>query len=406
MQDAATTAAPALHTVRSAADTDSLHTTLGVLGGGQLGRMLVHAAQRMGYATVVLDPAPDSPAGQASHNQIVAAYDEQAGWDQLAEACDGLTTEFENVPAAALEYLAARKPVSPPAQAVAKAQDRIEEKRHFTACGVRCAPWLAVQTEADLEAAAALLPGILKTARMGYDGKGQAVCHTADELRQAWSNMGRVACVLEQKLALALECSVIVARGADGHIVNFQPQRNVHHGGILATTYAFAGAVPVALSDALVEATRRIAEGLEYVGVLCVEYFVLQDGSWVVNEMAPRPHNSGHYTIDACEHSQFDLQVRTTMNLPLVQPRHHSPSIMLNLLGDAWYRHGERIIPPWEAIQQLPGVQLHLYGKQDVKPGRKMGHVTLTAATVDELQDKAVRVAGLLHLPFERLDVA
>ena len=143
MQEAPTSAAPALHTVRSATDTDSLHTTLGVLGGGQLGRMLVHAAQRMGYATVVLDPAPDSPAGQASHNQIVAAYDDQAGWDQLADACDGLTTEFENVPAAALEYLAARKPVSPPAQAVAKAQDRIEEKRHFTACGVRCAPWLA-----------------------------------------------------------------------------------------------------------------------------------------------------------------------------------------------------------------------------------------------------------------------
>ncbi len=394
--------------VRSSSDTDSLRTTLGVLGGGQLGRMLVHAAQRMGYDTVVLDPVADSPAGQASHDQIQATYDDTEGWATLAERCDAITTEFENVPAAALAWLATRKPVSPPAQAVAKAQDRILEKQHFTQCGVRCAPYVAITSAADLEEVdEGIFPAILKTAHMGYDGKGQAVVRNADELVQAWQAMGHVPCVLEKKLALALECSVIVARSADGTVVNFQPQRNVHHGGILATTYSFAGAVPAHLADALVRATERVAEGLDYVGVLCVEYFILQDGSWVVNEMAPRPHNSGHYTIDACEHSQFDLQVRTTMRLPLVQPRHHSPAIMLNLLGDAWFdSEGAQRMPPWDKVQALPGVQLHLYGKQEVKPGRKMGHITITAATVAELQDKAATVAGLVGLPFERLSVA
>ena len=242
---------------------------------------------------------------------------------------------------------------------------------------------------------------------MGYDGKGQVTVRTPAELAQAWQELGQVACVLEQRLPLKLECSVIVARNHQGDVVHFQPQRNVHHNGILATTYAFEGAVPKALAQELVEATQRITQGLEYVGVLCVEYFILQDGTWVVNEMAPRPHNSGHYTIDACEHSQFDLQVRTTMHLPLVQPRHHSPSIMLNLLGDAWFdSNGQFRIPAWEEVQTLPGVHLHLYGKQDVKPGRKMGHITLTAANIAELQEKAAKVAGVLGLPFEALDVA
>ena len=394
--------------VRSASDTDSLHSTLGVLGGGQLGRMLVHAAQSMGYATVVLDPGADSPAGQASHDQIVAAYSDQAGWQALAQRCDGITTEFENVPAAALEWLAQHKPVSPPASAVAKAQDRLQEKLHFTQCDVRCAPFASIASAQDLAAVPAdLFPGILKTARMGYDGKGQVTVRTPAELAQAWQELGQVACVLEQRLPLKLECSVIVARNHQGDVVHFQPQRNVHHNGILATTYAFEGAVPKALAQELVEATQRIAQGLEYIGVLCVEYFILQDGTWVVNEMAPRPHNSGHYTIDACEHSQFDLQVRTTMHLPLVPPRHHSPSIMLNLLGDAWFDpNGQFRIPAWEEVQTLPGVHLHLYGKQDVKPGRKMGHITLTAANIAELQEKAAKVAGVLGLPFEALDVA
>ena len=382
---------------------DSHPSTLGVLGGGQLGRMLVHAAQRMGYGTVVLDPAADSPAGQTSHHQIVAAYDDRRGWQQLLDACDAITTEFENVPAAALEFLAARKPVSPPAAAVAIAQDRALEKQHFTRCGVPCAPYRAIATADDgAHAPTSLFPAILKTARLGYDGKGQATVSSADTLAQAWQDMGQAPCVLEQKLPLAQECSVIVARSADGAVAHFQPQRNVHHNGVLATTYAFAGAVPAHLSDALVQATMRIAEGLDYVGVLCVEYFILQDGSWIVNEMAPRPHNSGHYTIDACEHSQFDLQVRTTMRLPLVQPRQHSAAVMLNLLGDLWFAQGDaEQTPPWAAVLALPGAHLHLYGKREAKRGRKMGHLNITAATPETARATALKAAALLGIaPF------
>ena len=379
--------------------------TLGILGGGQLGRMLVHAAQSMGYGTVVLDPAANSPAGQAAHRQIVAAYNDTQGWQHLLQACDAITTEFENVPAAALEHLAAHKPVSPPAPAVAKAQNRLHEKQHFDRCQVPCAPYRALNQEADIaQLPADIFPAIIKTARMGYDGKGQVTVHNASQAQAAWQQLGGVPCVIEKLLALALECSVIVARSADGTVVHFEPQRNVHHNGILATTYAFAGAVPAHLAHELVQATTRIAHGLDYTGVLCVEYFILQDGSWVVNEMAPRPHNSGHYTIDACTHSQFDLQVRTTMRLPLVQPRHHSAAILLNLLGDVWLdAAGQPRTPPWAQVLALPGVHLHLYGKQDVKPGRKMGHITITAATAREAQTQAAQVAALLGLPFEAI---
>ena len=377
--------------------------TLGVLGGGQLGRMLVHAAQRMGYGTVVLDPDAHCPAGQAAQRHIVAAYDDADGWQQLLHACDGITTEFENVPAAALDYLAQHTPVSPPAPAVAKAQNRLHEKQHFDHCQVPCAPYRALHHATDaLALPPELFPAIVKTARMGYDGKGQATVADAQQAHDAWLQLGGVPCVIEKKLALALECSVIVARNANGNVVHFEPQRNVHHGGVLATTYAFAGAVPGHLAEQLVQATARIADGLNYVGVLCVEYFILQDGSWVVNEMAPRPHNSGHYTVDACTHSQFDLQVRTTMGLPLVAPRHHSAAVLLNLLGDVWLdAAGQPRTPPWQQVLALPDVHLHLYGKQGVKPGRKMGHITITAATAHEAQAQAAKVAALLNLPFE-----
>ena len=270
------TTTPAAIPPQSSTPTNASPSTLGILGGGQLARMLVHAAQRMGYGTVVLDPTPASPAGQASHSQIEAAYSDPNGWQRLLDASDAITTEFENVPAAALQFLAQSKPVSPPASAVAAAQDRLLEKQHFTQCGVRCAPYHAISTLQDVQSAPpALFPAILKTARLGYDGKGQTQVATLPALEQAWRDMGSVPCVLEQRLPLALECSVIVARNAQGQIVHFAPQRNVHHDGILSTTYAFAGAVPPALADDLVQATARIAQGLQYVGVLCVEYFVL-----------------------------------------------------------------------------------------------------------------------------------
>ncbi|HBH39141.1 MAG TPA: 5-(carboxyamino)imidazole ribonucleotide synthase [Curvibacter sp.] len=374
--------------------------TLGVMGGGQLGRMFVHAAQRMGYFTAVLDPDPSSPAGLVSHHHIQTAYLDEQGLAQLMQRSAAITTEFENVPAPALLTLGAHRPVAPAAQAVAIAQDRAQEKAHFTRCGVPVAPHAVIETAQQLAAVPeALLPGILKTARLGYDGKGQIRVKTRAELVAAWDELQRVPCVLEQMLPLAAECSVIVARGADGQMVNFPVQRNLHRAGILAVTEVYAGNIAPALATQAIEATKSVAAGLNYVGVLCVEFFVLQDGSMVVNEMAPRPHNSGHYSLDACDHSQFDLQVHTLAGLPLVQPRLHSPSIMLNLLGDVWAAHGGT--PPWDRVLALPGTHLHLYGKLDAKPGRKMGHLNITGATVDEVRSTALAAAKILGIePF------
>ena len=323
--------------------------TLGVLGGGQLGRMFVHAAQAMGYFTAVLDADPHSPAGQVSHHHIRADYEDAAGLAELARVSDAITTEFENVPAAALATLAALRPVAPAASAVAIAQDRAQEKAHFMRCGVPCAPYAVIDTAAQLAAVSPnLLPGILKTARMGYDGKGQVRVTTPAELAAAWDSVDQVPCVLEKMLPLALECSVIVARGADGALVNLPVQRNLHRDGILAVTEVYESNLPAALAHQAVAAAKSIANELQYVGVLCVEFFVLQDGSLVVNEIAPRPHNSGHYSQDACDISQFELQVRTLAGLPLVAPRQHSPVVMLNLLGDLWFARGETAqTPPW-----------------------------------------------------------
>ena len=304
------------------------------------------------------------------------------------------------MPAPALRTLGAQRPVAPGADAVAIAQDRAQEKAHFTRCGVPVAPHAVIETAAQLAAVTEdLLPGILKTARMGYDGKGQMRVKTRAELAAAWDELRQVPCVLEKMLPLAAECSVIVARGADGQMVNLPVQRNLHREGILAVTEVFEGNVQSALAAQAVAATRSIAEGLQYVGVLCVEFFILQDGSLVVNEMAPRPHNSGHYSMDACDHSQFDLQVRTLAGLPLVQPRLHSPSIMLNLLGDIWLAF--KGVPPWDQVLALPGAHLHLYGKLDAKPGRKMGHLNITGKTVDEVRANALAAAKILGIaPF------
>ena len=378
-------------------------STLGVLGGGQLGRMFVHTAQAMGYFTAVLDADPTSPAGLVSHHHIETGYEDAAGLAELARVADAVTTEFENVPATALAALGALRPVSPAAGAVAVAQDRAQEKAHFVRCGVPCAPYAVIETAGQLAAVPAdLLPGILKTARMGYDGKGQVRVKTATELAAAWDSVGQVACVLEKMLPLALECSVIVARGADGACVHLPVQRNLHRDGILAVTEVHAGNLPDALTRQAIAGAISIATGLSYVGVLCVEFFVLQDGALVVNEIAPRPHNSGHYSQNACDVSQFELQVRTMAGLPLTQPRQHSPAVMLNLLGDLWFAaDGSGQTPPWAEILALPGTHLHLYGKREAKPGRKMGHLNITADSADAARATALKAAALLGIaPF------
>ena len=385
--------------------------TLGVMGGGQLGRMFVHAAQAMGYFTAVLDPDPASPAGRVAHYHIQTAFDDEQGLAQLMQRCDAITTEFENVPSPALLTLGAHRPVAPNANAVAVAQDRIKEKAHFVASlptsGIGPAPYATITSDELLVAVPAeLLPGILKTARLGYDGKGQIRVKDRAELAAAWTQLQRVPCVLEKMLPLKAECSVIVARGADGQAVSYPVQRNTHIDGILAQTEVFDGTLPAALCDKARTATIAIAHQLGYVGVLCVEYFVIDDGSadgaLVVNEMAPRPHNSGHYTQNACDVSQFEQQVRAMAGLPLREVRQHSPAIMLNLLGDLWFREGADTAarsPAWNQVLALPGTHLHLYGKLDARPGRKMGHLNITGATVAEVKSTAQKAAALLGLP-------
>jgi 5-(carboxyamino)imidazole ribonucleotide synthase len=375
--------------------------TLGVMGGGQLGRMFVHAAQAMGFETAVLDPDAQSPAGRVSHHHIHTTYLDDKGLAALADCSHAITTEFENVPALALQTLALRRPVSPGADAVGIAQDRRAEKAHFDRCGVACAPYVVIETADQLQAVdAGLLPGILKTARMGYDGKGQIRVKTKAQLSQAWAEMNRVPCVLEKLLALEFECSVIVARGRNGDCVNLPVQRNTHRDGILAVTEVHRSNMPFVLSAKAIQASFSIANELNYVGVLCVEFFVVKaPGSTrrqlVVNEIAPRPHNSGHYSMNACDVSQFDLQVRCMAGLPLVQPRQHSPAIMLNLLGDLWPKNGT---PPWGKVLGLPGTHLHLYGKAEARPGRKMGHLNITGTTLRQVQSTARQAAKLLGM--------
>ena len=380
---------------------DGRPVTLGVMGGGQLGRMFVQAAQSMGYFTAVLDPDKTSPAGLVAHYHIDAEYLDEQGLAQLMQRCAAITTEFENVPAPALYTLGAHRPVSPSAESVAICQDRAAEKRHFVKSGVACAPFAVIEAEADLaKVDAALLPGILKTSRLGYDGKGQRRVADRASLASAWSELKHVPCLLEKLLPLRHELSVIVARGADGTVVQLPVQQNLHRDGILAMTQVPAPDIAAETQQRAAESAQRLAHEMSYLGVLCVEFFVLQDGSLVANEMAPRPHNSGHYSIDACDVSQFDLQVRCMAGLPLPAPRLHSSVVMLNLLGDLWFdESGQERSPPWNELLALPGAHLHLYGKAGARRGRKMGHVTITGDDAAGARAVALQVAALLGLP-------
>jgi 5-(carboxyamino)imidazole ribonucleotide synthase len=382
--------------------------TLGVLGGGQLGRMFVQAAQRLGYQTEVYDPDPHSPAGAVAHRHRAADYGDVAALDAFAADCDAVTIEFENVPTQAVRRIAQLRPVSPSAEALGVCQDRAQEKAHFERAGVACVPHRRIESAHDLQAVPQnLLPGILKTARLGYDGKGQVLVADRAALAPAWESLGKVPCLLEQRVPLAAELSVVLARGADGAVVLEPVFGNRHAQGILAVTELPASIEPQQVAQAE-GAARRLAETLDYVGVLCVEFFVLADGSLLANEMAPRPHNSGHATLEATDCSQFELQVRAMARLPLVTPRLVQPAVMLNLLGDAWWpasqhARAEAPTPPrepdWPRVLAWPGVHLHLYGKREPRPGRKMGHLTVTAESLPQARALAHRVATALGLP-------
>ena len=352
--------------------------TLGVLGGGQLGRMFCMAARSMGYRTVVLDPNQASPAGLIADTHICAAYDDVPALQQLAAACAAITTEFENVPASSLQRLEKLKPVHPAAACVQIAQNRITEKNFARDSGISPAPFYEVSTAADLAAAIAVtgLPAILKTTTLGYDGKGQHIVHSLPQAQQAFASMGAVVCVLEKKLSLKLEISALLARNARGEIQCYPTAENEHRQGVLHQTI-----VPARVSAKLTEqaqaAAIKLANAMSYVGVLAVEFFITSDDELIFNEMAPRTHNSGHYTQDATVTSQFEQQVRVMCNLSPGDARLTSPVVMVNLLGDLWP-------PQWAQLLREPNAKLHLYGKDMARPGRKMGHYNVLASTIDQ----------------------
>ncbi|MFZ5573703.1 MAG: 5-(carboxyamino)imidazole ribonucleotide synthase [Pseudomonadota bacterium] len=350
--------------------------TLGILGGGQLGRMFTIAARTMGYTVMVLDPDPASPAGQMADVHLEAGYADAAALARLGQACAAVTTEFENVPAASLNALARHCRVAPGADAVAVAQDRSHEKSWLARQGFATAPFALVYGEGDLDAALAEVgtPALLKVARFGYDGKGQARVGSKNEARAAFREFGEQPCVLEGYIALECEISVVLARDDAGECALFPVAENRHADGILDVSLAPAR-VPDALAIEAREMARAVADALGYVGVMAVEFFVT-GGRLLINEIAPRPHNSGHYTLDACVTDQFEQQVRALCNLPLGDTRLLSPVAMVNILGDRWRNGG----PHWDALLAHPNVKLHLYGKAEPRPGRKMGHFNVLDA--------------------------
>jgi len=375
---------------------------LGLLGGGQLGRMFCMAAQSLGYKVVVLDPGAASPAGSVADRHIRADYQDPQALAKLAALAAAATTEFENVPAGALDYLARSLRVAPAAASVAIAQDRISEKTFLSGHGFAVAPFAVLRTEADARAAdAALVPGIVKSARLGYDGKGQIRVREQGEVAAAFGEMGGAPCVLERFVKLACEVSVIVARGDGGEVVAWPVAENLHRDGILDVSI-----VPARVSADLAREALRVATSiagkLAYRGVLCIEMFVTEDGALLVNEIAPRPHNSGHYTIDACVTSQFEQQARVLAGLPMGDTRQHEPAVMVNLLGDLWFADRDAKIPrepDWSRVLRHPQAKLHLYGKAEPRRARKMGHVTCLGPTLDDALAVARAIKRDLGIP-------
>jgi len=368
---------------------------LGMLGGGQLGRFFVIAAHEMGYKVTVLDPDSNSPAGKIADVHLCAAFDDQAALLQMANSCAAITTEFENVPADSLSLLADIKPVRPSAHSVAIAQHRVSEKNFLKQSGLPVAPFVVINHAEDLPAdSEAIYPAILKVARFGYDGKGQARVSNRQEALTAFKAFEHEECVLEKMLKLDYEVSVVLARDAQGNVASFPTAENSHLNGILDVSIA-----PARGSDAISHQAQKlaimVAEKLDYTGVLGVEFFVC-DGELLVNEMAPRPHNSGHYTIDACISNQFEQQVRVLTGLPLGSAKQHSSAVMVNLLGDIWPSADEA--PAWLAALAQAQLKMHLYGKHAARAGRKMGHYTVLSANRDEAIKLAMQVRAELNI--------
>ena len=365
-------------------------STLGVLGGGQLGRMFCVAARNMGYQTVVLDPDAQSPAAVVADTHIRAGYEDQAALASMAELCDVVTTEFENVPAESLEFLASRLPVYPSAESVAIARHRIQEKDYASQAGLSPAPYARITSLADVDAAIAVtgLPGILKTTTLGYDGKGQQVISDRAQLESAFNELGQTECVLEKKMDLQQEISVLLMRNAQGEVACYPPAENEHRNGVLHQSI-----IPARVTEEMADKARaqavQLANQMQYVGVLTVEFFITTDAQLIFNEMAPRPHNSGHYTQDATVTSQFEQQVRAICGLYPGDTRLTSPVVMINLLGDLWPVN-------WQDCLQNPRLKLHLYGKKEARAGRKMGHFNLLSENLDEAIQQANQVFNKL----------
>ncbi len=369
--------------------------SLGVLGGGQLGRMFTLAAHSMGYRVVVLDPDASSPAGLIADQHIMADYRDRAALQMLGDECAAITTEFENVPADSLEHLEQYCPVRPGADAVRIAQNRIDEKTFIQEHGLATAPFAAIYEVADLEAAIAGLtpPLLLKTASMGYDGKGQRQVSTLDEARVAFRDMGDIPCVLEEMVDLEREISVVLARNINGETAVYPVGENRHVNGILDTTLVPSTADP-AITEQAIGMASQLADTLNYCGVLAVEFFCVRQGELLINEIAPRPHNSGHFTVDACTTSQFEQQVRMMCGLTPGNTGLLSAVVMTNLTGDIW----DNGTPAWQHVLNEPGAHLHLYGKREARPGRKMGHINCTANDVESALEITARIRTALHI--------
>lgn len=367
--------------------------TLGMVGGGQLGRLFTLAAQSMGYRVTVLDPGAESPAGSVADGHVRAGYLDPEGLRQLARLCAAATTEFEKVPAEALRRLAERCPVAPTVASVEVLQDRVRQREFLARHGLATVPCTVVRGPQDLAGAGGdLYPAIMKVSRFGYEGKDQYRVSGPDEAAYALAAMGCEPCVLEHQVPIAREVAVVVARGADGQVAAFPVAENEHRHCVLELSTVPAR-IPSELAGEAVAVATSVAEALEYRGVLCVELFVLEDGRLLVSDVSPRPHNSGHYTLDACLTSQFEQQVRALCGLPLGDTRLHAPAVMVNLLGDLW-RRGE---PDWGAVLAHPRARLHLYGKREARPGRKMGHLTVLGDSVEGARGEALEIRARLR---------